>query len=183
MPLVPAGYLYKRVAVRPDWLAASGVDEICSVSGCISEAFADYIEWWRHNGYWLFDSPDVMRELANEHGVDLSGARLFYYEVFDRQFDGDSRSWSPFAPDGSLALAVRQPASRRLDGYDVATFWAGTGPECSPLTCNHLAATLTVNRHGLFDRFEEAVRSLEAGEFDNTEPGPFRIFAVYETDR
>jgi hypothetical protein len=66
-----------------------------------------------------------------------------------------------------------------LAGYDVATFAAGTSPECSPLSCNGLAAELAANRHCLFESLEQAKQSLETGKFDHSEPGPFRIFAVY----
>ncbi len=40
----------KRVSKRPDWLKAPQVIDIYSVSGCISKNFADYINYWRHNG-------------------------------------------------------------------------------------------------------------------------------------
>jgi hypothetical protein len=66
-----------------------------------------------------------------------------------------------------------------LEGYDVTTFFVGTSPECSPLSCNCLATEISVNGHCLFDTFEQAVQALEAGKLDNSEPGPFRIFAVY----
>ena len=57
--MFPAGYMAKRVAARPDWLPAARVSSIYSVSGCISKDFTDYIKFWKHNGYWLFDSPDL----------------------------------------------------------------------------------------------------------------------------
>jgi hypothetical protein len=53
--MIPAGYMAKRVYKRPDWLKAPHVAEIYSVSGRISEDFADYINYWKHNGYWYFD--------------------------------------------------------------------------------------------------------------------------------
>jgi hypothetical protein len=56
--MIPVGYMAKRVCRTPDWLGAPHVIDVYSVSGCISENFADYIQYWRHNGYWLFDSPD-----------------------------------------------------------------------------------------------------------------------------
>jgi hypothetical protein len=31
----------------------------------------------------------------------------------------------------------------------------------------------------LFESFDEAKAALESGKFDNAEPGPHRIFAVY----
>ena len=64
MNLIPAGYMAKRVATRPEWLEVPSVDDIYSVSRCVSRDFADYINYWKHNGYWLFDSIDVIRRLA-----------------------------------------------------------------------------------------------------------------------
>ena len=63
--MVPAGYMAKRVVARPDWLPAERVSSIYSVSGCVSETFADYINFWKHNGYWLFNSPEVIIEVED----------------------------------------------------------------------------------------------------------------------
>jgi hypothetical protein len=43
----------------------------------------------------------------------------------------------------------------------------------------HSPNEITGNPHCLFESFEHAKQALEAGAFDNAEPGPFRIFAVY----
>ena len=48
-----------------------------------------------------------------------------------------------------------------------------------PERVKSLAREIAVNRHCLFDSFEQAKAALETGKFDNTEPGPHRIFAVY----
>ena len=60
---------------------------IYSVGGCISENFAEYIHVGKHNGYWLFDSPKVVLEIARENKIDLAEAVLFFYEVYELQFD------------------------------------------------------------------------------------------------
>lgn len=177
--MIPVGYLSKRVAARPDWLQAPTVVDIYSLSGCISADFADYINYWKHNGYWLFDSPDAISELAATDGIDLSGTTLFYYETYEYEFDEDTQAWSAFAPEPSFATAVRAPVRKHLEGFDVVTFTAHTRPECSPLSCNSLATTVPVNRHCLFDTFDEAKEALESGLFRNSEPGPYRIVAVY----
>ena len=104
---------------------------------------------------------------------------LFYYGVFDQQFDEYANSWSAFTPERSFLTGVEIPGDAQLEGYDVATFTVGTSPECSPLSCNGLAAEVTVNRHCLFGSFDTAKWSLESGRFNGSEPGPFRIFAVY----
>jgi hypothetical protein len=177
--MIPAGYLYKKVAARPEWLKAGNVADIYSLSGCISEDFADYVNFWKHNGYWLFDSPEVITEIAVSAGIDLSGTTLFYYEVYEYEFDEDTKAWSEFPPEPSFTTDVREPAFKHLEGFDVVTFTARTSPECSPLSCNSLAAEIPVNRHCLFDTFDAAKAALESGLFRNSEPGPYRIFAVY----
>ena len=47
--MIPAGYMAKHVAARPDGLKANQVKDIYSVSNCISDDFADYINLWKHN--------------------------------------------------------------------------------------------------------------------------------------
>jgi hypothetical protein len=179
--VIPAGYMAKRISQCPDWLKAPRVEDIYSVSGCVSEDFADYINFWRHNGYWFFDSPEVIREIADEHAVPLEGTALFFYEVYEQQYLGDNE-WEDFQPESSFTTCVVAPESPRLQGFDVVTFSVGTIAECSPLSCNHLAGGVDVNPHCLLETFEYAKRLLEEGRFDDSEPGPYRIFAVYRLD-
>jgi len=175
--MVPAGYMAKRVVGRPDWLTTERVSGIYSVSGCVSENFADYITFWKHNGYWLFDSPEVIIRLAREHEIDLADTALFFYEVHELQFDAGE--WTRFEPDPSFSSDVRVPESKAFEGFDVVTFFAQTSPECSPLSCNSLAAEIETNSRCLLESFEHARKLLEDGMFNNSEPGPYRIFAVY----
>lgn len=177
--MIPVGYMLKKVASRPDWIKSDVAEDIYSLSSHVSDNFADYINYWKHNGYWLFDSPKIMKDIAADKGLDLSAMTLFYYEVFGEEFDDASHKWSAFEPEKSFPTNVVKPVGARLEGFDVATFFMHTNPECSPLSCNSLAETVTVNRHCLFDSFEQAKEALEVGRFDNTEPGPYRIFAVY----
>lgn len=177
--MIPAGYMYKKVVSRPEWLRADSVRDVYSLSACVSEYFADYIPYWKHNGYWLFNSPAVMEEIAGENHLDLTGKTLFYYEVFEEEYDEETKAWSSFQPEASFAIDVQRPEAVRLEGYDVVTFSAGSCPECSPLSCNGLAREMGVNAHCLFETFDEAKHALETGAFDNSEPGPFRIFAIY----
>jgi len=93
--MLPAGYMTKRVVRKPDWLKASRVEDIYSVSGCISKDFADYINFLKHNGYWLFDSPNVNEQLAREQSFHLTGTTMFYYEVHEQEFDDAKKQWCP----------------------------------------------------------------------------------------
>jgi hypothetical protein len=102
--------------------------------------------------------------------------------VFEKEYNENSKEWSTFEPEASFPTHVHEPVSAKLVGYDVTTFWVHTSPECSPLSCNSLATEIAVNCHCLFDTFEQAVEALEAGKFDDSEPGPFRVFAVYRVE-
>src|SRR5581483_7859188 len=174
--LIPAGYMAKRIAASPGSLGPC-VADIYSASSCVSEEFADYIQYWKHNGYWLFDSPEIIRALASEHSIALEGMHLFYYEVYPLQFDGEQ--WVRFSPEPSFPTDVQVPPTKQLEGFDVVTFFAGNSHECSPLSCNSLAKDLPTNSHCLFESFETAKESLDTGRFTNCEPGPYRIFAVH----
>jgi len=39
----------------------------------VSADFADYIEYWKHNDYWLFDSPEIIHGVVSEHSIQLVG--------------------------------------------------------------------------------------------------------------
>jgi len=177
--MTPAGYLAKKIHNDTAWLKNPAVVDVCSVSNCISEAFCDYIPYWKHNGYWLFDAPETVAAVANEAGVDTAGCAVFYYEVHEQQYDEQRGEWQSFGAEPELPTNVRVLAEKRLIGFDVVSFSTQAAPECSPLSCNGLAANITVNRHCLLDTFEEAKDLIESGGLESAEPGPYRIFAVY----
>jgi hypothetical protein len=176
--MIPAGYMAKRVCQKPDYLKTAQVQDIYSVIACISGDFANYISLWKHNGYWLFDSPEVILAIAQENLIDLTPTTLFYYEVYELEFDG--KSWSAYAPN--FVVNVIPPPSKKLEGFDVVTFFARSSPECSPLSCNSMANEVPTNAHCLLASFEEAERLLNSGVFNNSEPGPYRIFSVYSVE-
>lgn len=178
--MIPIGFMAKRIRQRPDWLLAPQVTDIYSVSSCISEDFADYVSFWKHNGFWFFNSPEIIRTVAAEHSIDLAGTSLFYYEAHESEFDGDT--WRPYGPESSFPTNVTAPCGNTLAGFDVATFWAGNSPECSPLSCNSLASTMPTNNHCLFASFEEAHARVNDGEFNDSEHGPYRIFSVHSVE-
>lgn len=180
--MIPAGYMAKRVMSNPDWLKAYRVEDIYSVSGCISKNFADYITFWKHNDFWLFDSPQVIEQVAGEHSIDLAGTTMFYYEVFEQEFDDAKEQWYPYEREPSFTTNVRLVGQKILAGFDVVNSSQNNAPECSPLSCNSLANEIPVNAHCLLPDFETAKQLIETGQFTNSEPGPYRIFAVYTLD-
>ena len=167
----------KRVCEKPDWLPADWVTDIYSLSECTSAMFDDYVEYWKHNGFWLFDSPKIIYDIARENSIDLAGTTLFYYEVYEKEFDGET--WHPYGPDPSFKTDVIAPADKQLEGFDVVTFSCKNLPEHSPLSCNHLARELPTNSHCLLITFEDAEKNVTNGTFNDSEPGPYRIFSVY----
>ncbi len=175
--MIPAGYMAKRVSPKPDWLNAPHVVDIYSVGNCQSADFADYIPYWKHNGYWLFNDPGIIKTVARENSISIEGATLFYYEVYEKEFDGEN--WREFSPERSFPTNVTVPTTKQLEGFDVVNFTGRTSPECSGLSCSSLASSLRTNSHCLFNSFDEAQTAVSEGAFNESEPGPYRIFAVY----
>lgn len=176
--MIPAGYMAKRILNRPKRFESTDIVNIYSVSSCISKDFADYINFWKHNGYWFFNSPQIIQEIAKEHCIDLSGIKYFYYEMYDLEFY-EENEWKAFEPEASFTTDIEKPKFKNLEGYDIVTFSCGNSAECSPLSCNGLANTIPVNKHCLLSSFDNALQLLEDGKFKNAEPGPYRIIAVY----
>lgn len=176
--MIPLGYMAKFVMRKTQWLKGAHITDIYSVSSCMSKDFIDWTGFWRHNGYWFFDSPSIISEIAEEGGVDLRPATWFYYEGFDKEFAEES-GWRPYVPEPSFPLAVEMPERRILRGYDVVCYYCGNSSGHSPLSCNALADKIKVNAFCLLDSLEEAQSLLEGGRFKNSEPGPYRIIAVY----
>ena len=178
--MISLGYMAKRISSGLEWLKNDRVTEILSVASCISRDFADWIPYWKHNGYWLFDSPEIIASLIPEHDIPRGGLRWFYYEGYEFAFDENRKTWEPYHPEPSFPLDTSAPPKSILRGFDVATYSQGNCAECSPLSCNRLVEELAVNRHCLIDTFDAARKAIDEGRFSNSEPGPFRIVAVYE---
>lgn len=177
--MLELGYMAKRISRRPEWLNVPSVADIYSVSGCVSEDFCDYVEFWKHNGHWFFNSPNEITSLAAAEQVDLSGTILLFYLAHHLQFDDELQDWTAFSPDDSIHTRVIAPAAPVLLGFDVVSYSMQNMPECSPLSCNHLASKIPVNEHCLIESLDEAIGYLEGGCFDKCEPGPYRIIAVH----
>jgi hypothetical protein len=167
---------------KPTGFELDCVRDVYSVSSCVNQDFTDYIDCWKHNGYWLFDSPEVIREVAREKAASLEGANLFYYEAYEMEFDERQMSWTSFGPEPGMKTNVEVPKHKKLEGFDLVTFFARTSPECSPLSCNAVVEDVPANEHCLVRTFEEAKSALETGKFSNAEPGPYRIFGVYSVE-
>ena len=181
--MIPVGYMYKIVCDKPGWLRTDQVTDIYSVSGCVSEDFDDWVNYWKHNGYWFFDSPSGIEGIAKDNNIDLSKMKLFFYRVYESQWNDETNEWEEFEPESSFQTNVQTPEKSTLEGFDVTSFSAQNCAECSPLSCNHMAEELKVSKHCLLGSFEEAKELLESGTFNECEPGPYRIFEVYSVEQ
>lgn len=179
MEMIPLGYQAKRVLDRPEWLDVEGVRDIYSVSGCMSDDFCDYVSHWRHNGYWFFNSPADIKSLASEVSINLDDHVLVFYCGYEKQYNAELGRWTSFEAIAEFPTQIIEPKQSELMGYDVVTYWAQNAPEHSPLSCNHMAGEIPVNEHCLVDTAETLVELLESGQFDKSEPGPYRVIEVH----
>ncbi|WP_226887607.1 hypothetical protein [Pectobacterium aquaticum] len=60
---------------------------------------------------------------------------------------------------------MKIPWQKELQGFDIVPFHLEQSPECSYLSCNHMAQELDVNEHCLLAFFDEAKKHLESGIF------------------
>jgi hypothetical protein len=181
--MIPMGFMAKRTDPPPGWRAPSQVRDVYSVGSCVNDSFEDDTSW-KENFWGFYDSPEVIRRVAQENAIDLLRTKLFYYEAHELEFyGGDWRQFSP-GPISPVEPHVVSPQQKQLEGYDVVTIWVENSPvpEHSPLSCNGLANTLKTNSHCLFDTFEEALAAVKNGQFNGCEPGALRIFSVFSIE-
>ena len=114
----------KQIASKPDRLKADQVKDIYSVSSCTSEDFCDYINYWKHNGYWLFDSPEAIKEVAEENDIELEGTKLFYDEAYEFQSNEDEPIWEEFSPEESLFNKYRATQNKTISGLRCSVFYS-----------------------------------------------------------
>jgi hypothetical protein len=175
--MIPLGYLAKRIPKqRPDWMKAPNVVDVYSVSDCVNDTLAEYSNGWKHNGFWMFDCVAAIQTAAVANEIDMQGAMLFFYEAYESEFDGHDRL--PISPEASFETQVVIPPTKHLEGFDVVTFCDGPNSH-SPLSCNSIASDIKTNEHCLLESLDEAVAAIEGDVFDQSEPGPYRIYAVY----
>jgi len=169
---IDVGYFPKTTKTSSDWLKAPVVEEICSVSECISPGPREWILKWRHNDLGFFDTEAVALLVA---GDDRAMFDLYAYRVYPLELDnGVARPWRP--PIGPLALDLRD---YEFLGHDIASRSAGRHCECSPLSCNGAAAEYPVNRFCLIAECSVAYQAAIDISKGNYEPGPYHLFEVH----
>ena len=178
--MILAGYFARRIEPKPDALNAAGVREICSVSECISSGAEGWISVWRHNGLgWFNRIEDALSVIPEGQRAEF---RLFAYRMHPEVFSGNDRA-ALVLPDDVRPEPL--PAEFRSIGFDSACKGRpeALSFDCSPLSCNALAAEMPVNEHCLFPSFDAAMAGAQRFAAEQPEPGDYYVVEVLEGPR
>lgn len=185
------GYMAKRVEKRPEWLNAPVVEEICSVSKCISEGIPGDNEFLpEYNSLWLWQDETAVNlrlaQLPNGFAYDI-----FAYRLLLRTF-GDEGEDQPLT-DQEVRLITEAgqrvaPHGQKFEflGYDCpcnSVDWAHAGFGCSPLSCNGRASEIAVNRYCLIDTLDDAIATARTFAREQPEPGDYYVIEVWRKRR
>jgi hypothetical protein len=172
------GFLARRVAERPDFLAAAPIDDVCSVSECISPGAPDRVQRWAHNAASCYDTEALAWSVVPP--AERDAYTMFAYRAGSIRFDdGDGEPWSPRDAWPGLPAEPDLSAYRSI-GYDVVGCSAGAAFDCSPLSCNGVGNQHAVNRHCLVDDVDVAMalgRAFTRAD-SGVEPGPYHVVEV-----
>ncbi len=174
MNLILIGYFPKIVVRRPEWLDnAPVVEEIYSVSNCFSESPPDWIDKWKHNEMWAYDTPELAWSVVSEE--ERHRYTLFAYRILPRLFaEAGESAWE--IP--TLAVSAL-PEGFRSVGFDAVSRSCGSSFECSPLSCNHMAVNYPVNKYCLVENLETAIAMARDFTVKECEPGPYCVVEVF----
>ena len=177
MELRLAGYFPKHVAGRPDWLCAPQVQDVYSVSACVSEAPDGWVERWLHNDLGLYNTGEQALSVIPPGAPPM---KLFAYKLSSVRYDeGRPEEW-PWPSVSPEPL----PDSFRSFGFDVVSKTGDDvlGFECSPLSCNGLASEWHANAHCLLDTLEQALEAARQFSVSGAEPGEYYIAEVFSAE-
>jgi hypothetical protein len=172
-----AGYFPKRIALKPDWLDAPAVREVCSASNCVSHAPEGWVYHWLHNEFGWFNSPsDALAALPADKKTAF---RLFGYRIHLQVFRNGAQH------ELTLPSDVRPdpiPASFSTLGFDCVSksMESILGFECSTLSCNSMAAEMGANEYCLFDSLADAIAGASRFSVEQPEPGDYYVVEVLE---
>jgi len=178
--MILCGYFPKLVDTRPVWLAEPRVEEVCSVSNCVSDGPDDWIGRWLHNWLGWFNTVTDAQSIVPAD--EAPRYRLFAYRLapsFYRQGHPEPVSLPKDVnpeplPPGFVSL-----------GFDVYSKWMDSilGPEHSPLSCNSMASEFQVNRHCLLATLDDARGAAARFSVEQPEAGDYYVAEVLELQR
>lgn len=191
------GYRVKKVIPRPEWLTDQRVIDICSVSDCMSEPPANWIERWDFNAAGCYSTLEIA--ISTIPVADLLAYSAFAYFFYPVEIDDVGCA----NPKSALDLFNADPEEFPSDpppmnfveiGFDVVNgppAQPATGPitrsvssfSCSPLSCNNLSREYNVNEHCLLKGYQDAVAAAQRFAASGAEPPPYYIVRVHRCDR
>jgi hypothetical protein len=173
--MIDAGYFPKRIELTPPTLNVPGVREICSVSDHISVGPNNWIERWLHNDFgWFNRIADAIGVIAPGQEAQFS---LFAYRLLPDKFTTDGRV--PVAIPENVCPEPIDDAFQSL-GYDSVnkSMDSVLGFECSPLSCNLMAAEIPANEFCLFPDLKVAIAGAKRFAAEQPEPGDYFVIEV-----
>lgn len=173
MEPVLIGYFPKRRTLNPGWIIPEHVEEIASVSNCITKEPSEWVNYWRQNEMFVFDSPETAISVVPEK--ERADFEIHGYALFPAQFVRGRQE--------TFAIPLVRPVPLSSDfeklGFDVVSRSCATTFECSPLSCSGFEATIPVNRWCLLDDVKAAFEMAPRVEPSGGEPGPYFIVEVW----
>lgn len=192
------GYFPKR---RPEpkpglpFPTAPNVTDLASTAHYTSEGPANWVDQWRHNEMWFYDSEALCRKVAAEAievHVEPDPQRdppwqvklnretgkiydFYAYKVFPCCFvDGRKED---FAPTGIAC----EPLSADYEqlGYDAVNRTCCPHFECAPLCCNGMASEIPVNNFCLISEPDRALEVAREFSVSKPEPGTYFVLEVW----
>lgn len=175
------GFFPKATVRHPVPSVGRNVEEICSVSDCISRSPPDWIDHWRHNDLGFFDTEALAeREIPQNDNT----YEIYTYKLYPLVFDhGAVKPWIvPVRVECDLdkyAFLGHDIVSRSLPDAAEPSRSVLYPFEHSPLSCNYACADFPVNRFCLIDGQKAAYEAAIVIGKMQYEPGLYYLFEVY----
>lgn len=168
------GYFPKKVTENPAHQKVSNVKEICSAGLCFFEEPGDWLEKWKHNEYFLYDTPEIAKSII-EDLADRDQYDLYAFKQYPIRIEEGNATEEEIK---SINVEALSDAFRFL-GYDAVSKDMSEEFGCSPLSCNYGADIIATNEYCLFSTFEEALSGAKIFSTGEWEAGPYYIIEVY----
>ncbi len=181
------GYQAKERLPKPDWLNVATVEEIASVSTCIARAPDQF---WTDNVFIMMgynETPELARQsITDNASYTINAYRILLFTAdagnFRRMTTLELTNFGVSPLPGTIEQGVRPapiPSDFEFLGYDAVSDSGGCNLGCSPLSCNHMAEKIRVNRFCLIDRLEDAIAAARRFSIGEAEPGTYYVVEVW----
>ncbi len=182
------GYLAKRTLKRVGILppgsraafpCAPPIEEICSVSGCISRRAEGWWDHARHNDFGVHDSPELAWSVVPT--AEHEEFALYAYRLYPVRY-AEGKQVPLELLDGVVPDAGPLPESFVRLGWDAVEMSDYGFFGCSPLSCNGQAGVdgiPEVNQYCLVCSEADGFELARAFSVSVPEPGPYCVVEVF----